>query len=262
MRWIYCFSVFLPLSVYFVYLSPPFKKVYRPNILVFSIENLYLKKPLKDDVFFLNLSKFANQNNLELINKIDKEGPIPWLKKIESWPDDIWIKSGLRQIGLGSDLLTNGKNEKIRNKKYFIQVLNDTKIIPYTNLLIKKKFLEKNTSPFFLLLNFYYLLPPLYDLDLAEAYDAKLSVNSRELLRSYSLEPERYKNKSFVFSTLFDDYHFSRLTSFQSAKISSEITQRDFTFWSDSYSEFSGDSTNINDIRLIDELYSIKTIKK
>lgn len=254
MKKIKYFLILLASILLVTYLFFTSEKKAPPNILVFSIENLHFSSPLKSDSMFLALSAFASENHLSLVTKKDK-APVFWIKQIGAIPKSNWDER-FKQVGFGMDLLNYRNEGSLKNREYLIEVPNDSKSIPYANILIKKRFSEKNISPFFLLINIHYLTPPLYDADLFDLYDS--SPSAPNLLDEYTLNPQMFRNKSFIFSILFDNYRYFRPTSFQSAMISPDIGNRDFTFWQNAYGEFSKDSSGLEDLKLIDELYTKK----
>ncbi|MFA6236442.1 MAG: hypothetical protein WC635_03860 [Bacteriovorax sp.] len=232
------------------------KKV--PNFLIFSIENLYYENNLNEDSLYAGFSEFARQNNIKIISPADNKLPFEWLNKIDSWPVSTWKNSKLRQIGLGTDLVTFKRGNTFTNYQFFIEVLNEAMAATYVMDIIKRRITEKHADPFFLLVNINYMLPPLYDIGHENLYSNSLPKEHRQLLNSFVFDPENFKDKAFIFSVLFDDYRFSRLTSFQSAMISTDIVTRDSTFWRKAYTEFVQDDENSRDLKLINELYIIK----
>ena len=253
--YIYSMLAIVLLITVILYLRP---HTLTPNILVFSIENYYLKSSASEEVFLSSLKELAKENKMVVMQVEDQSGAIAWFSKIELWNDEIWQKSRMKKIGLGTDLLASRRLGVAINSDYFIDILNDTKSIAYSHLLIKKRLEEISATPYFLLINYDYLTPPLYDIDLTELYKRHLTSNAQHLLSSYSLEPLNFKSKSFVFSVLFDDYRYQRPTSFQSAAILPTLSKRDDSFWTKSYFEFSNDPALANDLSLINEIYSVK----
>jgi hypothetical protein len=176
----------------------------KPNILILSLDSLRRETKFEknfDPNVMPNLNNLTENGilfkNIFTAQAWDNLGL--WIAKI---PQPVFEKSGYTYPGLGWTMLTMSKfgfnNNKNFPPRFFILMPAESEGYEKGMNYLKNKLISENTKPFFLMMHFKDLHPPLFK-------EVPEKPVFRKLVENYIREPENHADKAVLFSVLFDE---------------------------------------------------------